>query len=229
MKYYQAGYYLIKINKVDHDSIKDRKILTASDCINDSYFDSWSFSWANDGKEKSKIANEVGLSEEKIIQLQNWVDKKIELNKIGWKNIFYSLEAVYEYKDEYFNDRTDLVVLGLSFSEREIEDLIEEFKPQGENIGEIGIRYALRQRIPENQKGTFIGYDIVGIKIDGRFHTIHCHSLQNELTKKFGIEFFENGLIKFCEDWKMITEYCNDESNGLEPVPWYYCKVKIYE
>ncbi len=229
MKYYQAGYYLMKINKVDYGSIKNREIMTASNCINDSYFDSWSFSWARDGKEKSKISKEVGLSEERITDLQNWVDKKFELNEIGWQNIFYSLEEVYEYKDEYFNDRTDLVVLGLSFCETEIEGLIEEFKPQDENIGEIGIRYALRQKNPENKKGRFIGYDIVGIELGGSFHTIHCHDLQNELINKFEIEFFENGLIKSCENWKMMTDYCNDESNGLEPVPWFYCKVKIYE
>lgn len=229
MKYYQAGYYLIKINKADYGSRKNREIITVSDCINDSYFESWSFSWTIAGKEKSKIVKEIGLSEERISHLQNWVDKKFELNKIGWHNIFYSLDELNEYKSEYFNDRNDLVVLGLSFSETEINDLIEEFKPQGEKDGEIGIRYALRQKNRENQKGRFIGYDIVGIKLDGCFHTIHCHYLQNELTNKFGIKFFANGLIKSCEDWKMITDYCNDESNGLEPVPWFHCKVKIYE
>ena len=219
----------MKINKVDYGSIKNREIITVSDCINESYFDSWSFSWTRDGKEKSKISKAVGLSEERITNLQNWVDKKFERNEIGWQNIFYSLDDLNKYKSKYFNDRNDLVILGLSFSETEMEGLLEKFKPQSEKDGEIGIRYALRQKNPENQKGKFLGFDIVGIKLGGRFHTIHCHDLQNELTDKFGIEFFEHGLIKSCEDWKMMTDYCNDESNGLEPVPWFYCKVKIYE
>lgn len=229
MKYYQAGYYLMKINRINYGSIKNRELITASDCINDSFFDSWAFSWAFDGKEKSKIAKELGLPEERIRHLQKWVDDKLELNKIGWQNIFYSLEELNEYKNEFFKNRNDLVTLGLSFSETEIDDLIEKFKPQTEKDGEIGIRYALKYRNPENPKGKFIGYDIVGIKLGGRFHTIHCHDLQEELVHKFGIEFYENGLVKSCEDWKKITAYCNDESNGLEPVPWFYCKVKIYE
>ena len=61
MKYYQAGYYLMKINKADYGSIKNRGLITASGCINDSYFDRWSFRWAIDGKEKSKISKEIGL------------------------------------------------------------------------------------------------------------------------------------------------------------------------
>jgi len=219
----------MKINKADYGLIKNRELITASDCINDSYFDSWSFSWAIDGKEKLKISNEIGLSEERIGHLQNWVDQKYEQNKIGWQNIFYSLEELNEYKNKYFNDRDDLVTLGLSFPETETKDLIEEFKPQTEKDGEIGIRHALRQRTPENFKGRFIGYDIVGIELGGTFHTIHCHDLQDELTNKFEIIFFENGLVKSCEDWNRITDYCNDESNGLEPVPWFYCKVKRYE
>ena len=229
MKFYQAGYYLIKINKADYGSIKNRELMTASDCINDSYFDSWSFSWAIDEKEKSKIAKEIGLTEEKIEHLQKWVDDKLELNKIGWQNIFYSLEELNEYKSEYFKNRNDLITLGLSFSETELEDVIEEFKPQKDKVGEIGIRYALRQRKAENINGKFIGYDVIGIELGGSFHTIHCHDLESELTNKFKIEFFTNGLVKSCKDWKKITDYCNDESNGLEPVPWFYCKVKLYE
>ena len=188
--------------------------------------DSWSFGWVNESK--VKISKQFGLSEDQISYLYDWVDKKFESNKIGYPNIFYSLEELKKYKNEFFTDRDDLIILGLSFSEKEANDLIEEFKPQ-EGKGGVGIRYSLNQKNIENPKGKFIVYEIIGINYNGDFHTIHCHDLQNELETKFGLEFFENGLVKTCKDWKEVTDYCNEESNGLEPVPWFFCKVKLYE
>lgn len=229
MNYYQAGYYLIKINKVDYGSLINRELMTASNCINESFFDDWSFSWTIEGEDKEKVSEEHGLTPEKINDLQNWVDFKFEANKIGWQNIFYSLDALEEYKEKFFKERTDLIKMGLSFSATETEDLLEAFEPRPENGGEIGIRHGLMQKLPENPAGKFIGYDIIGVELDGTFHTIHCHDLQNELESKFGLAFNENGLIENCATWKEVTDFCNDPSNGLEPVPWYHCKVKIYE
>ncbi|MEM6265252.1 MAG: hypothetical protein AAGI38_22310, partial [Bacteroidota bacterium] len=186
------------------------------------------FRWAVGGNEVEEISKKTGLAEERIDHLQTWADKKLESNKIGWQNTFYTLEELQEYKQAYFKNRDDLVALGLSFPETEMEDLVTEFKPKIENGGEIGIRYALRQRKPENSEGIFIGYDIIGVELSGTFHTIHCHDLQDELTERFGLEFHENGLVKSCENWKEVTDFCNDESNGLEPVPWFYCRVKTY-
>ncbi len=228
MNYFQAGYFLVKLNEEYFGTVSTRKLCTASTCINDSFLDTWAFSWVVD-TDRAALAQELEISQDKITDLQNWAELNMEENKIGWPNVFYALDALIDFKNTFFQSRKDLVSLGLFFSETEARDLMDEFEPITKQDGEIGLSHALRQKVPENQDGEFIGYDLIGIEMSGDFHTIHCHGLEEEFAHKFGIEFLDNGLIKSCDDWESLTDYCNDPSNGLEPVPWFYCKVKKYD
>ena len=160
--------------------------------------------------------------------MQTWADGRFNDHQIGWPNIFYSLDELKTYKQEFFGDRKDLVILGLSFAETEMTDLIEKFEPKQERQGEIGIRYGLRQAWPENPNGKFLGYDLICIELDGSFHTMHYLNLQKELETQFGLAFNTHGLILDCKDWGALMDYFNDDETGLESVPWYYCKVKEY-
>lgn len=228
MAYYQAGYYLMKIGHTAPGIADGHKVMTASVCLNDSYYDYWGHSWMADAKDKPTIARAHGLGENQIDALQAWVDKKYGQNALGLPNVFYSLETLQAYRAEFFGARDDLVAIGLSFDEAEAAALVADLDGQTGQMAELGLCHALKRKAAEPPEGQCLGYDIIGVEIDGSFHSFHCHGLQAELAEKLGLAFNHYGLIEGCEDWRTVTAYCNDDANGLEPVPWFYAKVTLY-
>lgn len=228
MKFYFGGYYLIKPRKVDFGSIKNKKLFTCSTCINNTLIDTWAISWAGSIEHQIKeLREDFEISEERQNEIQNWVDKKFEEKRIGWKQVFSDLETIKEYSDNFFSHIKEKEILQILFPESEREDFLTEFAPTKKELGTLGIYDNLIKKISEDQSdGEFIGYDLIGVELGGNFHSFHCHDLANELTSKFGIELNNFGLIKAIENPKEIVDYMNDEENGCEPVPWFLVKVK---
>jgi len=230
MAYYLGGYYLIRQKPIDFGSHVHKTVFTCSNCINESLLDDWSYSWTtNNNSEIENIKSEYHLSDENIKSIRQWVDKAFNEKRIGWINVFNDLGTAKEFRDTFFSHISDIRLIGVYFAEPEISDLITEFKPRDENFGQLGLYENLMNRTPEveSARETFIGFDIIGIEMDGGYHTFHCHDISADLVEKFGLEPNEYGLFKEIEDMQSIGRYMNDEENGYEPVPWFVCKEKL--
>ncbi|SDY07915.1 hypothetical protein SAMN05444411_1208 [Lutibacter oricola] len=227
MKYYLGAYYLIKLKKIDFGKIKGSFIHTCSTCINDSYFDAWSISWAEDGKNVSnETKSNFNLNEKLIIEVQNWSDQKFEENKIGWICAFADLKTLKKYKESFFPNENQARILSINFPESEKNEFLKLLNPENSSFGEIGISKNLKNGFQENNKEQTLGYDLIGVENSGEFHSFHCHDLSNDLKERFKIKINEYGLLDECNNWKEIVDYMNDKSNGFESVPWFYVKVK---
>ncbi|MCC8358926.1 hypothetical protein [Salinimicrobium sediminilitoris] len=226
MNYYTGAYYFIKLKPVDYGTIKGSKIFTCSRCINDSYFDDWAISWATtDKKELDETKAIFSLTDKKVEEIQTWADKKLDEKKLGWINTFSDLKTLTEYKEKFFPNELNFQILSISFPESELDEAIELTQPPDAQGGEMGIHTKLKNKEIENSGGTFLGFDIIGIEVGGDFHSFHCHDLSTDLKEKFGLTINEFGLIENFENWDELMEFMNDESNGFEPVPWFYVKV----
>jgi len=227
VKYYIGAYYLIKLRKLNFGSIfKERRIHTCSTCINDSYFDTWSISWIENGKKVSKeTKTNFNLNDDQINRIQEWSDQKFEEGKIGWICTFADLKTLIEYKRSFFPE-ANAEILSINFPETEKEELMKLFNPEMSSFGEIGIYANLKKGILEHKSEQTLGFDLIGIESSGEFHSFHCHDLASELIEKFGIEINEFGLIQENDKWNEMVEYMNDEKNGFESTPWFYVKVK---
>lgn len=227
MLYYQGGYYLLQPKPIEFGSMKGKILWTASACLNETCLDAWSHSWAGQ-EEKFSICQKHGWTFAQLAALEQWVDQQMKAEQIGWVDVFKNLETAQVYQMLFFEEE-ELLCLGISFAASQQQALIQHCAPSSLEEGEIGLRQFLRQAIPENPAGKFLGYDLIGVEIDGSFHSLHCHDLQPVLEEKFNLSFNEYGLIEECADWEPILEYCNDEqAAGLEPVPWFYVKVQGY-
>lgn len=227
---YLGGYYLIKLRPVDFGSKLNTFVYTSSDCINDNLLDTWSYSWTNGTNKETKEAKKnLDLDDGKISEIRQWVDKKNEENKVGWVDLFTELESALEYRQKFFSHLNDIKVFAIYFDEKEAEDLMEEFKPQLENEGEIGLCQTLSKQMVETDTTNeeLVGFDLVGVEVGGVFHTFHCHDIGSELSEKFGLTLNSFGLFDDCNDWKPVLDYLNDEKNGCEPVPWFVAKTKL--
>ena len=84
MKYYTGAYYLIRLRKSNFGTYEGVELHTCSTCINDSYFDSWSISWAESGRNVSdEVKSDLSL-DEKLIQkyiiglTKNWLITELD-------------------------------------------------------------------------------------------------------------------------------------------------------
>ncbi|WP_145996335.1 hypothetical protein [Dysgonomonas massiliensis] len=171
---------------------------------------------------------EYNISEETISSIHKWTDEMDSSNMIGYMNLFYSIETAKEYKNCFFSHLDETLILGLYFPIRESQEFVDCFEPKGKNEGEIGLRYKLKQYQPDDDTGILLGFDLIGVEIGGEFHSFHCHDLANDLIERFDIAINEFGLIQNENKWEAIIDYMNDESNGFEPVPWFFVQVKLF-
>lgn len=228
MNYYLGAYHLLKLKPLNFGKFKGKKVLTGSRCLNESYFDAWSLSWTEDGmKNLSEPKEEFNISESKIKEIQKWSDPKFNDKRLGWINTFNDIETLKEYKTRFFDSVTDFEIIGIYFSENSIQGFIDEFEPQLDKTGEIGILDCLKQKtIEEFEDEEFIGYDLIGMEFSGDYHSFHCYDNADDMINKFGLRLNERGLINEFDNKQALLEYANNPDNGLPFVPWYLVKVK---
>lgn len=226
-KYYNAGYFLMKLKKINFGSDKNSIVHTCSGCINVLAFDYWCLSWTNN-KLNIKEKLELGLTDEMIIEIQNWTDKRFNENEINWGNAFPNLETALTYKKQFFNNNNDINIYTIYFSEQDINSIIYEFESDNLNNGNFALMYNLLNKIVENDNGNeeFIGYDFIGVECDGSFHSIYCHDITKELINRFELKLNKFGLFENIKNFEKIKEYLNDPKTLLEPVPWFIVKTK---
>ena len=225
-KYYFGGYYLIRLAPQKNES--KSIIYTCSECFNDNLVDDWAYTWTvNSNKNLTEVKEKFQLSDNQIDSIRTWVNNKHNEQKLGWINVFTDLETVLEYKNNFFSHLNDIKIMALYFDNFERNDILKEFKPQSEEMGEIGLRLTLLKEIEEKEDEMFLGFDYIGIDIGGSFHTFHCHDIGNELSEKFNLTLNDFGLFDSNNNSKHVLDYLNDEENGCEPVPWFIAKTKL--
>jgi len=228
VNYYLGAYHLLKLKPLNFGKFKGKKVLTGSRCINESYFDAWSLSWTEDGvKNLSELKEEFNISESKIKEIQKWSDQNFNNKHLGWINTFSDIKTLKEYKTKFFNSVTNFEIIGIYFPENSIQDFKDEFEPQTDETGEIGILDCLKQKITERlEDEEFIGYDLIGMEFSGDYHSFHCYDNADDMINKFGLRLNERGLINEFDNKQDLLDYANNPDNGLPFVPWYLVKVK---
>ena len=227
-KYFLGGYYLTKLKPKNYGDEQGNLIYTCSECVNDHILDIWSYSWTTDNnKQLDEIKKNYHFADKQISEIRDWVDNKYNENKIGFLNVFIDLETALEYKNKFFAHFNDIQILALYFDTYERAEILEEFKPKSEKMGEIGLRLTLLKELEEQKNENFLGYDYIGIEIGGSFHTFHCHDIGKELSQKFGLTLNKFGLFDSNINSKQVLDYLNNEENGCEPVPWFITKTKL--
>ncbi len=230
MKFYLGGYFLLKLQPLKFGTKAGDIVYTCSDCINSNTINNWAYSWTTDNTDETEEAKEkFSLDDNKVISIRTWIDKKQEAGKVGWINVFTDLESVSEYKQTFFPHLDELKVIALYFDEEETRNIIDDFKPQSKEFGEIGLRLNLLRHIEEkeDENELLLGYDFIGVELGGDFHSFHCHDIGTELSTKFGLTLNSSGLFEDNKNWKQVLNYLNNEENGCEPVPWYVTKAKL--
>lgn len=232
MHYYLGGYCLVQAKPLDFGSKPGQVVVTASECVVHQLLGYWAYPSEKAGRKNSAEAEKTfGLDTSKVDKIREWVGAKVTANLIGWAGVFLDIQTAIEYRDAFFSHVDDILLLAIYFSEAERAELLKEFKPESENLGEIDIyRMLLRKSVEADHVGeNLLGFDLIGIEYGGNFHSFHCHDMADELSKRFGLVLNQFGLFNEVSDWQPILDYMNDEETGCEPVPWFVAKVKLVD
>ncbi|OTG77994.1 hypothetical protein B9T33_14475 [Acinetobacter sp. ANC 5054] len=230
MAYYFAGYYLLRLKRHALLNRANQFIRTCSSCINDHLISDWSYSCVKNAHFKIEdVQSQFNLSNLQLSNLRKWADQHSLQDQVGWNSLFYDIETALEYKHKFFEHCQNVHLLSMYIDEEYRQDILEIYKPAFPNIGEVGLYACLKKVIvePEDTNELLLGYDYIGIEPGGDFHSFHCHHLADSLCEKFNLELNYNNLFDDSSRQSEIEDFLNDESSGLEAVPWGIAKVKL--
>ncbi|MCK7483538.1 MAG: hypothetical protein M0C28_45795 [Candidatus Moduliflexus flocculans] len=148
------------------------------------------------------------------------MDRSLASADLGWPNVFLNLRAAREFKRRFMPAVAGVHLIGLAIA----ADDVEEFTSDPSSMGEVASR-----RLPPDDSGVFLGFDVLGMEYGASFHTFSCNGLEKDYVEKLGIIFNAHGLIPDQAQAFTAAEYTNRDETGAEPVPWFAAKLYEYD
>jgi hypothetical protein len=219
MKYYSAGFTSIIKSKSKYGK---KFAMTASACINNIFPNDWAVPYCGISECEKSIIMEYLKTD--IFMIHKEIESNIESNKFGLPNIFMNYNDMNKFNKNHCKKNDDLIEVGLSIPEIELEKIIEDLAETTRTINDVGLYKSLQNRRETTAQESY-GFDIIGLEVDGSFHSFHCHDLENHFLTNFNITLNNHGLIKTLEECLKIVAWINTEESGCEPVNWYICRV----
>ena len=177
--------------------------------------------WSDGGTRPATLADapkELKLTESQFDDLRSWVDRALASSDLGWPNVFLNLRAAREFKRRFMHAISGVHLIGLAIA----SDDVEEFTSDPSSMGDVASK-----RLPPDDSGVFVGFDVLGMEYGASFHTFSCNGLEKDYVEKLGIIFNAHGLIPDQDQALAAAEYTNRDETRAEPVPWF--AVKLYE
>ena len=227
MEYYLGGYYIIYL-KNDNEFLDSKVVWTVSNCINNLLASINSLTWVTSSEnDKNVIKNIIGINDNQFNILQNWIDQKFNDKEFTFSGTFKNIEVAREFIEKFVIKKENIKLMSIFLSEEYVEDFIKDNCDSEQSEDEICSTVGLK--IKEGNAGKLRGYDLLGYDMGGDFHSLHCHSLKNELIDKFKIRFNEYELISSYQDSVKVFDFFNNEQATVTPVRWDIWKIKEYE
>lgn len=228
MHYYTAGYYLVKLRPYPFGDSGFKAVYSCSNCANDSLLFLFGRYWVDNPAENETAKKRYKLTPETIQQIYAWTARMEKAKQIERGYLFYNWKVAVEYRNRFFSHLEDVILLGLYLPVEQAEKLITEMEAECDNADEIGIVHKLKSRELESDEGKVLGYDLIGLE-GSTFHCLHCNNIYPSLRKEFGIALNNSGLIDSENKWREVVDYMNDVDSKVEPVPWYFAKIRSIE
>lgn len=226
MKFYLGGYYLVKINKNDTETIPET-IYTVTNCINILIPSLNGLKWVTSSShDNKKIMDSIDIDENGFLLLQEWVSEKFDESEFTISGSFNRINIVKEFIKKFVIKKDNLKLLAIYLPEEYYSNFIDDNYEEGTQ-SDREISSVIKLKIEEDNLGSTIGFDLLGYEIGGDFHSFHCHNLKSELIEKLKINFNQYELIANYQDAKKALGYINIEGNA-EPVRWDIWKVKEF-
>jgi hypothetical protein len=215
MDFIVGGYYMIQsgqLQKWMNAGLLPDMLWSASRCICEKVPDAWILPWNTNpdpSKDREKLKNALGLSNSEFIELQEQFNKLLREESFGYPNVYMSYQLMQKYYFQYFYKLPNIKMISIALPEGEVQNFIDEFKPQG-NIAENGVRKLLRRNQPLEEYANPIGFEVLGYDY-ADFHSMICGSMEQEILQNYGIRFNRYGLL---DSFEYACEIIRDVREG---------------
>jgi len=218
----QAGFFLVTegIPALKDQQFLPPRIITVSTCMAHVYPGWWALpgehELLNEGTTRpttlADVPEELKLTESGFEDLRSWVDRSLASSDLGWPNVFLNLRAAREFKHRFMHAVPGVHLIGLVIATDDAEEFIPDYETSG--LGMI-----VPRRLPPDDAGLFLGYDVLGVEYAGDFHTFSCNGLAPDYVGKLGITFNAYGLIPDQDQALAAAEYTFAMKRALSPCP----------
>ncbi|MDR6227365.1 hypothetical protein [Desmospora profundinema] len=215
MVMYLGGYFIIE----------KKDIISASNCVCDTYPDEWAYSWAGYDRELlSDIEEKTQKSRRELVLLRKWVEKKFDSEQIGWPNVFYSLKLAIDFQSEFLKN-IDTRIIGIGTTLDHLKNILEENKSD-DDVDPGGVYHTLAKQIEVDMRGRIAGYDILGYE-GGFFHSFMCNGLKDEY-EKMGIFLNKYHLLPTFQKAELAAQATSGRED-LELFSYQPWEIRLYD
>lgn len=227
--FYSAGYFIIRAEPFRWPELKKAhmpdKYISLSECFCHHLEISWG--WSEEGKSKALA---FGIPETLFDDFVQWRhdESNSETELVG---MFYTPEAARRFVHRFLSGVEDIHIIGVGLP-HEVE---QTYWQETQNLDRLsfGIAGRIKQHLPMEEGGTFLGFEVAGF--DGYLDFSHswlCSGrIGEEMYDLFGIRSGLYGLLQTEIDAKKVYEWiAEDEMQGRrgEPEPYYYWLLVEY-
>lgn len=214
--FYSGGYFLIRADRPDWpppfgEHLPD-KLISLSPCICPNRL-SVTWGWIPGDREAALY---FGVMETKLDDFISWCQRSYP-TQIEYNSVFTSILFARQFVKEFIEDTRDLYLIGIGLHQERQTIWKREVNR------EEGVIKRIKRRLPIEEGGLPIGFEIVS-----RFHYEFSHSwlcsgLDRDMNELFGLRTNASGLIDTYSDAKMVNDWIDeDDEKGSrgEPEPY---------
>lgn len=217
VKHIIGGYYLVEGIRLPGEFLP-QPFWTVSSCICAIYPAEWALSWVP-GSIDDRERRRLGLTDIEFRSMQRWVDALTVGGRFGWPNVCMDIDTAREYYQRYLSPSEEIKLFAIALPEKYLNELSDIFRSDA-NRGAKGVYQMLCRNIPLTGDGIQRGYDILGYRQEGTFHSFACNFLEKDYQTKLGIELNSFGLIDSLDAAEKAAQYAMLKAIQTEPVLW---------
>lgn len=237
MTYQLAGYYLMRLNELPFLAPPCLFYYTVDTSFNDNLLDDWAWQipdaqqlWSS--QQRLPVKDSLELTDSGRAQLTNWVYQQYQTGELAWGNVFSDLAKANAYRNRFFPEMTNTVILSLSFQEKDIQRIRARwqaspaFYSQGGSSEPPWLPSLLHNSNTHHQR---IGYDLIGTEpgVLG-LTSFLVHDIESDLHGRFGLRQNAYGLLDTDTNQEAVMAYMHDSKSRVEPLDWYWAAVDLW-
>jgi len=216
--FYSAGYFLIRRSHPGWTTLQQvllpPLLLSLSSCLSPQFNLVWGMIPGD-----REGALKFGIPEQRLDECIKWCGYEYEADADIW-GMFYSLDAARRFiqRFELPTEQLYLIETGLP-----VDIAQRDWHPFFDQKNDYGIEKRIAQKLPMEDGGEPLGFEVVSFQYSGFSHSWLCSGLHQDMADLFGIRPNGYGLIDTLEDALKVYEWIKeDEMKGTraEPEPY---------
>jgi len=210
---------------MDVDLVPPR-LWTASACVAPMVPGISGLAWATvEREQRLAVFRSFGMSDERLDDAVAWTTSRFDVGN-GWPGIFMDVDTARAFVQRFIPAGHEARVIALCLAVDDVAALIEAAS-SGSETADVAILVGLRRGAAPPPGGIELGTDVLGLEVDGSFHSFLCNGRETWIRDHLGAVPNTVGLFDDHEVARRAALHI-EADGGAEPVPWRAWRLIAY-